>query len=381
MTFRQKLQRNKILKALASLKLTVLCLSLLFILTLWGTVGQVQNGLYLAQERFFHSFFFLAMGFLPFPGAQLVMWVLFVNLTAVALVRYAYTWNRIGILIIHGGLMLFLVSGYVTLHGAVESHLALGEGNAANYSTAFHSWDVAVWKDQETPATGKFVTDVTSVDIMAFKHDRPVVFEDQGITLRLLEYYRNCGAYTGGQTDITYRNASGIQRLEPRGLEKEPGENTPGAIFQAETTTGESFKLLLYGSDTAPTPIETKDGRYNLSLRLKHYPLPFTLKLVDFIMERHPGTDTARAYKSRVAIETNGAWREKVISMNNPLRYKNFTFYQSSYSIDKFNNETSILAVVHNAGQVLPYLATFITFAGLVIHFCMMASRSRKKHA
>src|SRR5580698_863458 len=87
-----------ILKVIASSRITVICLFLLFILTFWGTIAQVQQGLYVAQERFFNSFFFLAAGFIPFPGAQLVLWVFFINLiSSIILTFKKYTqWTNLG---------------------------------------------------------------------------------------------------------------------------------------------------------------------------------------------------------------------------------------------------------------------------------------------
>lgn len=372
MNFRQKLRTVKILKFLASLKLTVTCLILLFILTLWGTISQVQNGLYLAQEKFFHSFFFLAMGFLPFPGAQLVMWILLFNLISVLLIRFVFSWKRVGILIIHGGLLLFLISGYVTLHCTQDSHLTLKEGQAQNVSFSFDHWELAIWEASESDTQKSISKNITAVDINQFKLNQNVSFEEFNFTVQLKEYCRNCAAFTSGQNDNLI-NASGIKSIEILPLEKEPEKNTPGAVFMVNTKDGDTFNLLVYGAESLPTTIKAGGKFYNLSLRQIRYPLPFTLKLIDFIKEEHPGTDTASSYKSRVAIETNGVWREKLISMNNPLRYKDFTFYQSSFSVDKFKNETSTLAVVKNKGRILPYLSTFVTFAGLVIHFVMMA--------
>ena len=100
------------LKALASLRITVICLLLLFILTFWGTIAQVENGLYASQERYFSSFFFLAMGFFPFPGAQLVLWVLGINLICGLFNKKLYGWRQIGVIIVHYGLILFLVAAF-----------------------------------------------------------------------------------------------------------------------------------------------------------------------------------------------------------------------------------------------------------------------------
>ncbi len=374
--FRQKFRRNKAVKLLTSVKLTVVFLLLLFILTLWGTVAQVHQGLYLAQDRYFHSFFFLAMGFLPFPGGQLVMWALFFNLVAVAIFRLNYKWRHAGIIIIHFGLLSFLVAGFVTMRCAKESFLMLLEGHASNVSSAYHEWEISFWKDQSPTPAGKEERNIIAVSTAAFKPGRTVHVDELDLKLTVKEYCRNCEAFVGSGLEAL--NASGIQRLKSVPLSKEPERNVPGGVFQMETSGGRHYDVLLFGNESKPTAIEINGVAYNVILRLQRYPLPFTLRLVDFMMEKHPGTNTPRAFKSLVSIETGGAWRDKLISMNNPLRYKDFTLYQASYQIDELGREFSTLAVVKNVGRILPYVSTFVTFGGLALHFIMMAFTARK---
>ncbi|MBZ0310330.1 MAG: hypothetical protein K8I82_29990, partial [Anaerolineae bacterium] len=254
--FRQKMRKMRFLTRLASLKVTVLGIFLLFILTLWGTIAQVQSGLYLAQEKFFHSLYFLAMGFIPFPGAQLVMWMLFVNLVAVMLVRFVYSWKNLGILVIHIGLMMFLVSGYIILHAAEESHVTLKEGQATNVSSAFYEWELAVWETTPELSDGKIIRNVTSINIAKLKRDDPLALEGKGIIVKVIEYYRNAHAYSSSDQQRRYLNASGVQKLEPAKLEKEPEKNTPGVILEVNTSEGASA-VMLYGSERNPTQIET----------------------------------------------------------------------------------------------------------------------------
>lgn len=379
MHFRQQLQKNALIKFFSSVKLTVFCLILLLILTFWGTVAQVHEGLYLAQERYFHSFFFLALGFIPFPGGQAVMWVLFFNLISVALARLVYKWRNIGIIIIHLGLLLFLISGYILLRCAQESFLNLSEGQTTNVSTAYHNWEISIWKSGSQNLPQKYTREVTAVDAMNFKADQSVPFKQSGFLLKVKEYYRNCDAYSDGAGKSAMFNASGIRRLQPVGLNESPEKNTPGGIFHIQTVDGKNFDILLFGGESKPASFKIAGKEYHAILRLARYPLPFELKLIDFMKEQHPGTDTPRSFKSQVAIKANNAWREKLISMNNPLRYKDYTLYQSSYAIDQAGNESSTLAVVKNVGRFMPYVSTFVTFAGLVIHFMMMALTSKKK--
>ncbi|MCR4336716.1 MAG: cytochrome c biogenesis protein ResB [Candidatus Omnitrophica bacterium] len=378
MKFKKKISKNRFVQFFASIKLTVICLFLLYILTFWGTVAQIQYGLYQAQNQFFHSLFFLVFGFIPFPGAQLVMWVLFVNLICVALTRFIYySWRQIGILIIHAGLLLFLISGYVTLHSSHESYLNLKEGQASNVSAAYHDWEIAIWESspQEDPLVNK--NHVTAFDVSGLKPDQVIPIKHLDLQLTVKKFYKNCEAYTGDQSNKIL-SASGIGRLEPTELLKEPEKNTPGGIFQFNINKNKVLDVILYGGEAKPFSFQGEGKTYNVILRLKRYPLPFTLKLVDFKKEEHPGTDMARTYQSLVEILMDHAKREKLISMNDPLRYTDYTFYQSSFSIDKMGNESSVLAVVKNRGRLLPYISTFVTFLGLVIHFVTMAIRSRK---
>ncbi len=370
-SFRRKLQRIPVIKACASLKITLTCLILLFILTFWGTVDQVYNGLYLAQERFFNSFFFLVGGFIPFPGAQLVLWVLFVNLVCVAATRFVYNRDHIGITIIHSGLLLFFLAAFVTLHCVEESHLTLMEGEAANVSAAYHDWEIVAWKE------GGSEKDIIAYDTASLRPGQQLSFPEYGLTLTVGHCYPNSEAYTGGQAASAVLSASGIGTLKPVPLDKAPEKNLPGCMLTAEGIG----PVILYGAEDKPLKIAKEGTEYSLQLRHKNFPLPFLLRLKDFTVEWHPDTEVARSYKSLVEIipPGGGSSREVLISMNKPLRYKNFTLYQASYSIDKFGRESSTLAVVKNTGRLLPYIATFLTFAGLALHFLMMAFRAKLK--
>ena len=59
--------------------------------------------------------------------------------------------------------------------------------------------------------------------------------------------------------------------------------------------------------------------------------------------------------------------RKILIKMNEPLRYKNYTFYQSSF-IEEESGETSVFAVVENYGRLFPYISSIIMCFGLLLH-------------
>jgi len=188
-------------------------------------------------------------------------------------------------------------------------------------------------------------------------------------------YCRNCKAYgnSEGGTKSAVLNQSGIQSFQSISLNKEPQKNIPGITLQLQGADQGDLNILLFGGESKSLPITSQGKTYYLKLRLKRSSMPFVLRLKDFMMDKHPNTEIARSYKSLVEVESGGASRDVLISMNKPMRYKNFTLYQASYAIDQFGRELSTLAVVKNSGRLLPYLATFTTVAGLLLHLLMMA--------
>lgn len=365
-----KIFLRSVLLRLSSLKITVVCLLLLIILTFWGTVAQVEHGLYTSQLRYFNSFYFLALKFIPFPGGQLVLWILFVNLVAAALTRMKFAWSRFGYILAHVGVLLFFVSAFVTLHFSQESQLTLREGQASNVSSAYGDWELALWESQGSSRQ------ISALDVNDIHEGQLLTFQSFGVSFMVQSFYKNAEAYTvKGDGSDTYLNASGIGQLKAIKMDKEPGANMAGMILKP--ASGKS--ILLYGGESQPTSIRVGEKQYFISLRHKRYPLPISVKLIDFMMEKHPGTDVARSFKSRVEIEHDGISREVMISMNEPLRFKDFTFYQASYQIDAMGREYSTLAVVKNSGRLLPYIATLVVVFGLVWHFLTAAFKYQRK--
>jgi hypothetical protein len=95
---------------------------------------------------------------------------------------------------------------------------------------------------------------------------------------------------------------------------------------------------------------------------------PFALTLRKFTHDKYPGTEIPKNFASLVHLHTDDGTvdRDARISMNNPLRYGGFTFYQAGF---ENNDHTSILQVMRNPGWLLPYLACGLMTAGLLVQF------------
>jgi len=375
----KKTSDNKILpilKSVASIKLTVICLVILAFLVVWGTVYQAEFGLYQAQQKFFHSWFFFIFGLIPFPGTVLIMYVLFLNLLSALFFRIGIRWTNIGNIITHIGILILLAGGFFTSLLSQESSLMLKEGESSSLSTSRHQWELAVWE----PRKGD--VDVYAVDTNGTKPGKTIRFQELGLELAVREYYKNCSAFSGKlSNENSIINASGIKVLKGKPSAMEVGENIAGGIFTVNPNSPHKQELLLYGEDVTPTRLNVDGRNFFFSLRKKRLPLPLRITLKDFRVKYYPNSQIPKSFESAVLISgEDGIERDVLISMNKPLRYKEYTFFQSSYYIAPRGDEYTILAVVKNVGRLLPYFSSLTIFLGLLIHFLVMLFNRRKRY-
>ena len=102
-------------------------------------------------------------------------------------------------------------------------------------------------------------------------------------------------------------------------------------------------------------------------------PLPFSVKLLDFRKMDYPGTEMAAAFESDVEMTDaeRGITMKKKISMNNPLKYRGYSLFQSSYVPGAV--ETTVLSVRKDPGVPLVYSGFLIVLAGVITLFTSRA--------
>jgi cytochrome c biogenesis protein ResB len=342
---------NKIKEFFSSLRLTVFCLVLLAFLTVLGTVYQVHHGLYAAQEKFFNSIFFIYG--IPLPSAQAVMWLLFINLIFVLIFKISYKPKNYGLVILHLGLLMLLVSGFITLHFSKESFLQLAEGGKSYFSEDYYRWCLNVEENlpaekQEYNLTIPKLSKQGSLDLG----------ENSRITVK--QYFVNSQLF---ETPF----AGTILKEFP--LNKNHENNFPGLILDFKSRTA-FHKIYLCGLNQPRYRLDVDGGYYIFTLRRQAYELPMGIELIDVRRELHPGTEIAKSYESQVRLHApKSPSRLLNISMNKPLRYDEYTVYQASYGLDSEAKEFAVLAVVKNRFRLLPYIASLIMALGIFSHF------------
>ena len=368
---------GRIMAVMSSLQLTVAALFMLMVLTIWGTLYQADHGLFEAQSRFYQSWGFLAAGWFPVPGGQLVMSVLFMNLTASFIVVAGLRRLSAGYLLTHGGLALMLAGGAVTFMFGDRGQLLLLEGEGSNLASSGHAWEVSVWRRKD-PSDAR---QVQSADLDDLRPGDQLNFPLSGLKLRVEEILAHCEAVpAAANAPATRAGTSGAQSLTPLPLSSEAGDHRPGLLAGATLGTN-TVKVILHGADPMPLALDGPDGPVVVSLRRKRMVLPATIQLLDFEKKTYPGSTMARHYSSRVTLRDGDIQRDVLISMNKPLRYGGHTFYQSSYKELPDGREASVLAVVRNRGRLTPYVATFMTFIGMAVHFLGHLARSLAKES
>lgn len=355
--------------------LTCICLVFLFLLTLLGTLYQVDHGLYEAQQRFYNSYYLLLGGWCPFPGTQTVMGVLLFNLSGYMVNMLLAPRIRAGIITIHGGLMMMLLGGAVTHHFAQESQLTLAEGQIGNVTAGYHNWELALIRETD----GK--RDVRAVDADNLAPGQTIDFGLTGVVVKVEQYFRSCLVEMSGAAANPPQSRMNIPALKAVPGNKEPERNIAGGVFTVAVGS-ETQRFLLFGEeDVSARPIDLNGQSHWLVLRHKRFQMPMTIELKEFIRDMHPGTEMARAFSSKVIMHADGAERNVTIAMNQPLRHRGYTLYQSSYREDPQSGaQWSTFSVVHNYGRLIPYISTSLIVLGMLWHFgVMLVERARKK--
>ena len=363
-TFKPTIRVFALFHKLASLKFTVIVLSLIALLLIAGTIYQAQQGIYAAQQKVFGSWIFWIFGILPLPGMLLAGVLFLINLLAALTCRFSWRRPALGLLLIHIGLLLLTGGGFFIAATAQESFLTLAEGEIGEYSMAAGEWEIAMATRRGTGAPA------WAVDVADLVQGREVAVADFGVMVTLEAHYTNCRLAADGKGEN--------QRLDLLPPAADPAENTPGVRLGVRfgRATG---RALLFGGENGSTILDLGAAEYAFSLRLKRFPLPLKLKLLDFKRTMHAGSEITKSFDSLVEIETGRIRRQVLISMNRPLRFRDYTFYQSSYGEDPIRGESSTFSVVRSAGRWLPYAAGAMLFFGLAVHFLgRLLARSRK---
>jgi ResB-like family len=365
---------DRLLTVFTSLRLTVICLVLGMVLVFAGTIAQVEIGLFKAQNEFFRSFFVylgpkgVSWKLPVFPGGYLVGGVLLINLVASHIKRFTFSRTKLGIWMIHFGLILLLLGQLGTDILSRESVLHLRDGQAKNYSESDRQCELAV-----IDTTAPDLNTVVAIPQAVLMGHKDIQNPALPFTIRVRDFYPNSmvqdrGTNSAAPPAATHDiGAVATVRPLPR-VTQTDFRDRPSAVVELRTPDGSQGTWLVSDFISGPQAFTYNAHRYEMVLRPRRYYEPFTIRLNKFRHDIYAGTEIPKNFSSRIQLENpqTGENREILIKMNRPLRYAGETFYQASFDPD---NGGTVLEVVHNPSWLTPYLACVIVGLGLVYQF------------
>ncbi len=306
--------------------------------------------------------------------------------------------KRSGVVLLHVGILVLMGHEFYTHLAAVEARMNIHEGETVSTTYEMTSREVALINrshpeyDQVTVIPEPMIRGASEAP--EGSPNRVIQHPDLPVDIRVVEYSRNskydkatpaqaARVTTGAGKQIAFEPAkpvSGVGEGEidvPYAylelLDKESNE------VLAQVVVSLAFDRYLTRSpfflQNAEQPLQIDGEPYAIGMRFRREYKPYSVTLDDFRFDRYVGTNKAKSYSSDIRLVDHelGTTLSQKVSMNNPLRYRGETFYQSGF--DNETEQTTILQVVKNEGWMLPYLGCMLVAIGMMIHFLIAVGR------
>ncbi len=297
--------------------------------------------------------------------------------------------KRGGIVLLHTGVALLMFSELQVGFYAKENMLALVEGQKSSFVRDMRERELAI-VDRQDDDTEKVIAVPEAALIAAATAGQAGDLEDQIVDLPSLPFVLRVDRFLRNsrlRSVLPDEDRSGTSGLgtfaTPIEVDPVTGMDDSHDMSSLQVTlldrdTGKELETLLLAQDVSEmrtVPIAeqaTIDGNdFQFYLRFQRNYRDYEVELLDVSRTNYVGSATPRDYRSEIVIRDRetGAAEEFTLWMNNPLRYRGETFYQSGYNETPDGTEMTTLSVVRNTGWMLPYIACMIVAVGMFAKF------------
>jgi hypothetical protein len=372
---------SAIARVLGSFGLAVALILTLFLLTWFGTLEQVDHGLYEVQKRYFESWFVVHhLGPVPIllPGGMKVMLLLALNLVVGGMIRIRWNKRNAGVLIAHFGMAFLMVAGAVKQFNSEDGLMSLHPNQQRGVFESDSRYEVVIWDATEQMQAGNAahapITEhrIDPDDVRALTGDRRRTFHSEVLPFdvvleRFVANSRIVPAAGIGVPSYPVIDGWTAQYLPPL---KVDDVRVPAVYATVMTPDGGQKRGILWGLEIVPWTFELGDRTWAMTLRREVYDLPFQLRLDEFRKEFHPGITMPRAFESDVTrVKPGEPDRQVLIEMNQPLREDSYVVYQAQYNTDSNGVDYTILQIVRNPSDQWPKYACYVIAFGLLLAF------------
>ena len=387
-------QMHALVKRLSHPGLFFYSLLWFMVILIVGTLSQKTMGLFYAQTTYFSAWFFwvdLGICVLPFPGGSSVLALITIGLLLKLFFKTSWKPRHMGVFITHLGAVCLLLSVVLSAYFSTEGSLDMTVGESRHHFISYHEREFLVVKNNDR---------ALSIPFSAVAMGQKVTAPGLPFKMQVLEKYDH-GVIMKREPDTQNPQHAGVARKmmlvsAPSKLEDEANQNaimlqvipsfvekdvgndaalppTSTAVSKICDEDSISLPRIYLLSEALPQPATYHAHRdiFEMWVMRRHIPLPFQVTLLGFKKTDYPGTDMPQAFASHVRITDGGLSWEAHITMNEPLRYKGYTFYQSSYVMGEAAvdaADTSVLAVVQGREGLLIYLFCAMMGVGILLH-------------
>ena len=397
---------KKFVDFIVSLKLTVVLLAFSIVLVFVGTVAQADEGLYGAQAHYFKQWLVIGIHLfghkipLLLPGGYLLGTLLLVNLVASHIFRFEFSTKKLGIQLAHAGIIVLLVGQLSTDLLSHELQMHFAEGETRKYSDSATEYELIFLSGNEVtsiPERRRSVGSQISVPSLPFTIRVLQHWHNSDVNFRAPMLHNDAPLTTNGVArSFDFRHVEDVKSMDQRNiptvlLELIAPSGSLGtwvasdwtgdptlveAVRNGYVSMGADMAQRIATQLTVPQTFQAGGKSFTLLLRPLRAYHTFSLTLLKATHTTYPGTDIPKDFRSRVRIDNlqSGEQREVEISMNHPLRYGGYTYYQ--YQMDAGQSAqmagrtpTSVLQVVRNPSWLTPYVGCGMVGLGLLIQF------------
>jgi cytochrome c biogenesis factor len=177
---------KKVVQLSASAKVTIICLLVMVVMVIWGTLFEASYGLLAAREKFFHSWIFWTY-YIPFPGIKLIALILLWNLVFRSVEFLRSPLRNSGLILIHLGVAFLLSGALFAAKFSKEYFLPLHEGETSQAAYSYEFSEIAVFK-RSNQFTDAFIYD--SVPVRDLKNGQKINLSKTGFSFTIVNIHR-----------------------------------------------------------------------------------------------------------------------------------------------------------------------------------------------
>ncbi len=378
-------------KAVASLRFTVALFTFSILLVFFGTLAQIDEGIWTVVSKYFRSFYvwvpfqlffprtLTVWGGFPFPGGLTLGSLLMLNLLAAHALRFKFQLKRTGVILLHAGLIVMMLGELITGQFAVEGTMTIENKTSCNFVEERGNTELAFVQHLDKK-TDDVVT-VSGKTLARHREGDRIRSDDLPVDVQVNRYYVNSATPISATPDARNPATAGdglkwqaVEKREGTGVDAEQRIDMASAYVTflkkgTDDKIGTYLVSLWFSAVTdQPQQLEVDGKKYDVYLRFKRTYKPYTVTLNKFTHEVYEGTTTPKNFASTIELTdpSRGTELDTTISMNNPLRYNGETFYQSSFLP---RDQGTVLQVVRNPAWTMPYISCVMVALGMIIHF------------